>query len=139
KAHVILLPSQLLVKPKNEEITEGIIRNYYDGEDGETTPRFELIRGGSEQSHVSIPSLQVVDTLFGVAKKEISYMSNCSKNVEDLKNENENIMQMRDRVKQLITTAKEKGDRLLDGVEKWVANAESHISEAKEVIDRDEA
>ncbi|GJS19824.1 hypothetical protein Tco_0448456, partial [Tanacetum coccineum] len=39
KAHVILLPSQLLVKPKNEEITKGIIRNYYDGEDGETTPR----------------------------------------------------------------------------------------------------
>ncbi|GJS04812.1 hypothetical protein Tco_0321320 [Tanacetum coccineum] len=40
KAHVILLPSQLLMKPKNKEITEGIIQNYYDREDGETTPRF---------------------------------------------------------------------------------------------------
>ncbi|GJV58489.1 putative reverse transcriptase domain-containing protein [Tanacetum coccineum] len=33
---------QLLVNPKNDEITEGIIRNYYDREDGETTPRFEV-------------------------------------------------------------------------------------------------
>ncbi|GJT59135.1 hypothetical protein Tco_1002668 [Tanacetum coccineum] len=30
------------MKLKNEEITEGIIQNYYDGEDGETTPRFEF-------------------------------------------------------------------------------------------------
>ncbi|GKD51086.1 hypothetical protein Tco_1280062 [Tanacetum coccineum] len=35
-------PSQLLVNLKNEEITEGIIRNYYDREDGETTSRFEV-------------------------------------------------------------------------------------------------
>ncbi|GJW24272.1 hypothetical protein Tco_0038083 [Tanacetum coccineum] len=27
---------------RRKEITEGIIQNYYDGEDGETTPRFEL-------------------------------------------------------------------------------------------------
>ncbi|GJX86025.1 disease resistance protein-like protein, partial [Tanacetum coccineum] len=46
---------------------------------------------------------KVVDTLFGVAKKEISYMSNSSKNVEDLKRENEKLTQMRDRVKQLVT------------------------------------
>ncbi|GJU65487.1 hypothetical protein Tco_1247322 [Tanacetum coccineum] len=41
KAHVILLPSQLLVNPKNEGIIEEIIQNYYDREDGETTPRFK--------------------------------------------------------------------------------------------------
>ncbi|GKD31457.1 NB-ARC domains-containing protein [Tanacetum coccineum] len=34
-----------------------------------------------------------------------------------------------------ITIAKDKGDRLLDGVEEWVANGESHISKAKEVTD----
>ncbi|GJX13542.1 hypothetical protein Tco_0205300 [Tanacetum coccineum] len=82
---------------------------------------------------------QVVTTLVGIAKKEISYIFNCSKNVEDLKRENDNLMEMRNRVKQLITAAKEKGDRLLDGVEKWVDNAESHITEAKEVIDGEEA
>ncbi|GKA06870.1 hypothetical protein Tco_0686094 [Tanacetum coccineum] len=43
KTHVILLPSQLMVNPKNEGTIEGIIRNYYDREDGETTPRFESI------------------------------------------------------------------------------------------------
>ncbi|GJS91126.1 putative reverse transcriptase domain-containing protein [Tanacetum coccineum] len=42
KAHVILLSSQLLVNLKNEEITEGIIHNYYDREDGETTSRFKV-------------------------------------------------------------------------------------------------
>ncbi|GKD73088.1 hypothetical protein Tco_1331370 [Tanacetum coccineum] len=41
KTYVILLPLQLMVKPKNEGTIEGIIRNYYDREDGETTPRFE--------------------------------------------------------------------------------------------------
>nr|GFA34463.1 NB-ARC domains-containing protein [Tanacetum cinerariifolium] len=81
----------------------------------------------------------VVNKLFGIAKKEISYMTNCSKNVEDLKRENEKLMQMKGRVQQQITAAKEKGDRLLDGVEEWVANAESQISEAKEVIDGAEA
>nr|GFA35443.1 NB-ARC domains-containing protein [Tanacetum cinerariifolium] len=81
----------------------------------------------------------VVNKLFGIAKKEISYMTNCSKNVEDLKRENEKLMQMNGRVQQQITAAKEKGDRLLDGVEEWVANAESQISEAKEVIDGAEA
>ncbi|GKB81067.1 NB-ARC domains-containing protein [Tanacetum coccineum] len=82
---------------------------------------------------------KVVDTLFGVAKEKISYISNCYENVEDLKRENDKLMQMKGRVQQQITVAKDKGDRLLDGVEEWVANAESHISEAKEVIDGAEA
>nr|GEX10871.1 NB-ARC domains-containing protein [Tanacetum cinerariifolium] len=43
------------------------------------------------------------------------------------------------RVEQHITATKDKGDRLLGGVEEWVVNAESHISEAKEVIDGVEA
>nr|GEV16175.1 NB-ARC domains-containing protein [Tanacetum cinerariifolium] len=78
----------------------------------------------------------VVNKLFGIAKKEISYMTNCSKNVEDLKRENEKLIQMKGRVQQQITAAKDKGDRLLDGVEEWVANAESQISEAKEAANK---
>ncbi|GJV51523.1 NB-ARC domains-containing protein, partial [Tanacetum coccineum] len=81
----------------------------------------------------------VAKSLFGIAKKEISYMSNCYEHVEDLKREIEKLTQMKGRVLQQITAAKDKGDRLLDGVEEWVANAESHISEAKEVIDGAEA
>ncbi|GJR25926.1 hypothetical protein Tco_1102158 [Tanacetum coccineum] len=42
KAHVILLHSQLMVNLKNKEITEGIIQNYYDRENGDTTLRFEV-------------------------------------------------------------------------------------------------
>ncbi|GKF34731.1 NB-ARC domains-containing protein, partial [Tanacetum coccineum] len=62
-----------------------------------------------------------------------------SKNVEDLKRENKKLTQMMGRVQQQITVANNKGDRLLDGVEEWVANAECYISEAKEVIDRAES
>nr|GFB17551.1 NB-ARC domains-containing protein [Tanacetum cinerariifolium] len=65
----------------------------------------------------------VVNKLFGIAKKEISYMSNCSENIEDLKRENEKLTQMRGRVQQQITVANNKGDRLLDDV------AWSHDSE----------
>ncbi|GJU96180.1 retrovirus-related pol polyprotein from transposon TNT 1-94 [Tanacetum coccineum] len=67
KAHVILLPSQLMVNPKKDETTEGIIRNYYDREDDETTLRFRGIVGkkesGNEQSHVSIPWIRSTGTL----------------------------------------------------------------------------
>nr|GEX26834.1 hypothetical protein [Tanacetum cinerariifolium] len=59
-------------------------------------------------------------------------MSNCSENVKDLKRENEKLTQMRGSV---VVGAKEKGDRLKDGVEEWAVDIESHISEAKEVID----
>ncbi|GJU08023.1 hypothetical protein Tco_1124453 [Tanacetum coccineum] len=80
KAHVILLPSQLSVKLKNEEITEGIIRNYYDGEDGET-PRFELwilnatihdlvdFQDSSEEVN-EIQSKEDLDNLFGPLYEE---------------------------------------------------------------------
>ncbi|GJZ23653.1 hypothetical protein Tco_0561112 [Tanacetum coccineum] len=42
KSHVILLLSELLVNLKNEELLKELSRNYYDHEDGETTPRFEV-------------------------------------------------------------------------------------------------
>ncbi|GJR87581.1 hypothetical protein Tco_0211592 [Tanacetum coccineum] len=54
KAHVILLKSQLLVKLKNKEIIKGIIRNYYDGEDGETTTRFEVFVKKREKESLKI-------------------------------------------------------------------------------------
>ncbi|GKB57289.1 NB-ARC domains-containing protein, partial [Tanacetum coccineum] len=81
----------------------------------------------------------VVNKLFGIVIKEISYMTNCSKNFEDLKREYEKLMQMKGRVQQQITVANDKGDGLLAGVKDWVANADSHISEAKVVIDEFEA
>ncbi|PWA98818.1 NB-ARC domains-containing protein [Artemisia annua] len=81
----------------------------------------------------------VVNSLFRKAKEEISYMSKCYENVENLKRENEKLTYMKGRVEQQIAAAKDKGDRLLDGVEEWVANAGTHISEAKEVIDGAEA
>nr|GEY39352.1 zinc finger, CCHC-type [Tanacetum cinerariifolium] len=92
-------------------------------------------------THEVVTSLvqNVVNKLFGIAKKEISYMMNCSKNIEDLKRENEKLTQMKGRVQQQITTTKYKGNRLLDGLEEWVANAESQISKAQEVIDKFEA
>ncbi|GKB80072.1 zinc finger, CCHC-type containing protein [Tanacetum coccineum] len=60
---------------------------------------------------------KVVDTLFGVAKKEISYMSNCSEYIKDLHEKVEGLTQMRGSVVLQIAAAKEKGDRLKDGVE----------------------
>nr|GEV34406.1 hypothetical protein [Tanacetum cinerariifolium] len=56
----------------------------------------------------------------------------CSENVEDLKRENEKLTQMRGSV---VVAAKEKGDGLKESVEEWAVDIESHISEAKEVID----
>ncbi|GKA85371.1 hypothetical protein Tco_0807025 [Tanacetum coccineum] len=43
QSYVILLPSNYcMVNPKNKDITEGIIQNHYDREDGETTSRIEV-------------------------------------------------------------------------------------------------
>nr|GEY00658.1 hypothetical protein [Tanacetum cinerariifolium] len=71
--------------------------------------------------------------------QDIGYMWNSSENVVNLKKKNDKLRQMRGRVIQQIKAAKGNGDRLLEGVEEWVVNAESQISEAKEVIDGFEA
>ncbi|GJX89981.1 NB-ARC domains-containing protein [Tanacetum coccineum] len=77
---------------------------------------------------------KVVDTLFGVAKKEISYMSNCSEYIKDLNEKIEDLTLMKGSVVEQIAAANEKGDRLKEGVENWVKNAEFLITEAKKII-----
>ncbi|GKD30762.1 hypothetical protein Tco_1241540 [Tanacetum coccineum] len=75
------------------------------------------------------------NSLFGVAKKEISYMSNSSKNVEDLKRENEKLTQYEGQGCPKIITQKIKVDRLLRGVEVVGGqNAESQYLKAKELL-----
>ncbi|KAJ0547684.1 putative P-loop containing nucleoside triphosphate hydrolase, leucine-rich repeat domain superfamily [Helianthus annuus] len=73
---------------------------------------------------------KVVDLLFGVAKKEISYMCNCSENVEKYKNEADKLSRMKGRVQQQIDLAKSKGEVLLEGVEEWMKKADAEISNA---------
>ncbi|XP_035831777.1 disease resistance protein UNI isoform X2 [Helianthus annuus] len=77
---------------------------------------------------------KVVDSLFGVAKKEISLMWNCSKNVKNLKHEVEKLSSMKGRVHQQIELAKSKGEVLLEGVEEWMKKADAKVSDATEFI-----
>ncbi|XP_021975223.1 disease resistance protein At4g27190-like [Helianthus annuus] len=73
---------------------------------------------------------KVVDLLFGVAIKEISYMCNCSENVEKYKNEVEKLSSMKGRVQQHIDLARSKGEVLLEGVEEWMKKADDYTSKA---------
>ncbi|KAM0044598.1 putative P-loop containing nucleoside triphosphate hydrolase, leucine-rich repeat domain superfamily [Helianthus debilis subsp. tardiflorus] len=73
---------------------------------------------------------KVVDLLFGVAIKEISYMCNCSKNVEKYKKEADKLSSMKGRVQQHINLARSKGEDLLEGVEEWMKKADAEISKA---------
>ncbi|KAM0044601.1 putative P-loop containing nucleoside triphosphate hydrolase, leucine-rich repeat domain superfamily [Helianthus debilis subsp. tardiflorus] len=80
---------------------------------------------------------KVVDLLFGMAKKEISYVCNCSENVERYKNEAERLSGMKGRVQQQIDLAKSKGEVLLEGVEEWMKKADVYISDATEFINQE--
>ncbi|KAM0044591.1 putative P-loop containing nucleoside triphosphate hydrolase [Helianthus debilis subsp. tardiflorus] len=73
---------------------------------------------------------KVVDLLCGAAKKEISYMCNCSKNVEKYKKEADKLSLMKGRVQQQIDLAKSNGENLLSGVEEWMEEADAEISNA---------
>ncbi|KAJ0765431.1 putative P-loop containing nucleoside triphosphate hydrolase [Helianthus annuus] len=77
---------------------------------------------------------KVVDLLCGAAKKEISYMCNCSKNVEKYKKEAVKLSHMKGRVQQQIDLAKSNGENLLSGVEEWMEEADAEISNATEFI-----
>ncbi|KAF5796100.1 putative P-loop containing nucleoside triphosphate hydrolase, leucine-rich repeat domain superfamily [Helianthus annuus] len=73
---------------------------------------------------------KVVDLLCGVAKREISYVCNCSENVEKYKNEADKLSSMKGRVQQHIDLAKSKGEDLLEGVEEWMKKADDYTSNA---------
>ncbi|KAM0044593.1 putative P-loop containing nucleoside triphosphate hydrolase [Helianthus debilis subsp. tardiflorus] len=73
---------------------------------------------------------KVVDLLCGVAKKEISYVCNCSENIEKYKNEADKLSRMKGRVQQQIDLAKSTGEVLLEGVEDWMKKADAEISNA---------
>ncbi|KAJ0539490.1 putative AAA+ ATPase domain, P-loop containing nucleoside triphosphate hydrolase [Helianthus annuus] len=73
---------------------------------------------------------KVVDLLFGVAKKEISYVCNCAENVEKYKKEANKLSRMKGRVQQRIDLAKSNGENLLAGVEEWIEEADAEISKA---------
>ncbi|KAM0044609.1 putative P-loop containing nucleoside triphosphate hydrolase, leucine-rich repeat domain superfamily [Helianthus debilis subsp. tardiflorus] len=81
---------------------------------------------------------KVVDLLFGVAIKEISYMCNCSENVEKYKKEADKLSRMKERVQQQIDSAKSKGENLLAGVEEWMEEADAEISMATQFINQED-
>ncbi|PWA57379.1 NB-ARC domains-containing protein [Artemisia annua] len=77
---------------------------------------------------------KVVDILFGKVKREIKYMWKCPENVAKLKDELQNLKDMRGRVQQKIDRAKDKGDNLITGVEEWVEKAGTEIEKAEEFL-----
>ncbi|KAK1412695.1 hypothetical protein QVD17_34149 [Tagetes erecta] len=81
----------------------------------------------------------VGDTLFGVAKKEISQIWNYIEHVENLKNEVDNLKHMNERIQQLVYLAKHEGKVLVIGVEDWINKADAHIYEATKFINEEAA
>ncbi|KAJ0638943.1 putative P-loop containing nucleoside triphosphate hydrolase, leucine-rich repeat domain superfamily [Helianthus annuus] len=81
---------------------------------------------------------KVVDLLFGVAKKEISYVCNCAENVEKYNKEADKLSRMKERVQQQIDSAKSKGENLLAGVEEWMEEAHAEISMATQFINQED-
>ncbi|GJU04521.1 NB-ARC domains-containing protein [Tanacetum coccineum] len=74
---------------------------------------------------------QVVDSLLTKVKKEIGFTWNCKENVDKLRSEKERLKSMMVRVQQRIKAANDKGDQLLDGVQKWVDEADAYVTEAE--------
>ncbi|GKA35766.1 NB-ARC domains-containing protein [Tanacetum coccineum] len=68
---------------------------------------------------------QVVDSLLTKVKKEIGFTWNCKENVDKLRSEKEKLKSMMMRVQQRIKAANDKGDKLRDGVQKWVDEADA--------------
>ncbi|KAK1412694.1 hypothetical protein QVD17_34148 [Tagetes erecta] len=80
---------------------------------------------------------KVVDAMFSVAKKEISYIRNCSENVTNLANEVEKLSCMKGTIQQQIDLAKSKGERLLEDVEKWMKETDAYISDTTKFINEE--
>nr|XP_043638284.1 probable disease resistance protein At4g27220 [Erigeron canadensis] len=80
---------------------------------------------------------RVVDSLFDKAKKEIGYIWNCSENVENFKREAKKLEVRRGKVKELVDLAIGKGDKLSYGVEEWVKEADTEISNADKFLNEE--
>ncbi|XP_023732277.1 disease resistance protein At4g27190 isoform X1 [Lactuca sativa] len=78
---------------------------------------------------------KAVDLLFGVVKQEIDYVRNCTENIDKLKNETQKLNDMKGMVQQRINVAKDKGDRLLDGVQNWIEKAEAEVFKSGEFLE----
>ncbi|GKD64252.1 disease resistance protein-like protein, partial [Tanacetum coccineum] len=76
----------------------------------------------------------VMNLIFGVTSREMAYMWNFTDNIEMLKQEAQSLKEMQGRVQQHIDAAKNKGERLLDGVQRWVETAGTRISTAEQVL-----
>ncbi|KAM0044564.1 putative P-loop containing nucleoside triphosphate hydrolase, leucine-rich repeat domain superfamily [Helianthus debilis subsp. tardiflorus] len=82
---------------------------------------------------------KVADSLYVVAKKQISYMWNFCESIENLKKEAGELSGMKGRVQQQIELANSKGERLLEGVAEWMTIADDKISKSLEFAKEAEA
>ncbi|PWA37569.1 NB-ARC domains-containing protein [Artemisia annua] len=78
--------------------------------------------------------VRVVNSLVDLAMKEVNYIRKCPENVAKLKDELQNLKDMREKVQQQIDIANGKGDNLITGVEEWVKKADTEISKAEEFL-----
>ncbi|PWA72795.1 NB-ARC domains-containing protein [Artemisia annua] len=81
---------------------------------------------------------EVGGSLLSRVKKEIGYMWNSKDNVENLTSEVDKLKNMKERVELKIKLAHDNGDGILAGVEKWVDEANAHITNV-EVFLKEEA
>nr|GFA37480.1 hypothetical protein [Tanacetum cinerariifolium] len=75
--------------------------------------------------------------LFSAVTHEINYVRNCTKNVDKLRNEVQNLKDMKGRIQQRIDVAKDKGERLLEGVRNWLDKANDAILKAEEFLEEE--
>ncbi|XP_076887344.1 disease resistance protein UNI-like [Bidens hawaiensis] len=80
---------------------------------------------------------RVVDSLFGVARKEISYMWNSFENVKTLKEEVEKLKAMKETLQRRMTVAEDKGEDPRELVN-WINNANVTISEVTKLISEED-
>ncbi|XP_076907416.1 putative disease resistance protein At1g61300 [Bidens hawaiensis] len=80
---------------------------------------------------------RVVDSLFGVATKEISYMWNSSENIKTLKKEVEKLKAMKETLQRRMSVAEDKGEDTGELVN-WINNANVTISEVTKLISEED-
>nr|XP_043638298.1 probable disease resistance protein At4g27220 [Erigeron canadensis] len=80
---------------------------------------------------------KVVDILFGVAIRQISYMWNYIENIDTLKRALQDLKGTRERVQGQIDIAIRGGNNLFEGVEKWMKDADQQISKAEEFVEEE--
>ncbi|XP_071741176.1 probable disease resistance protein At4g27220 [Rutidosis leptorrhynchoides] len=91
----------------------------------------------AEGAVVTSVAEKVVDSLFVVAKKEISYMWNYKQYVQKYRSEIQKLKDMKGRIQQKIELTKHKGDNLVHGVEDWVNAVADEILKAEEFITKE--